>query len=313
VGDGYRCAVPEPRTHLVLANEQAGSTARQNVALAVARLAEHHPVRLAWTSSPEEFQRAIADAEEHVQIVIAGGDGSIHLALETVDQLGCPDRPIGIIPLGTGNDFARNHDLPLEPEAAADVVLQGRATPVDAIELVHGQRRELIANNLHVGLGVDAAHRAKRLKKGLGRLAYPVATAMVGTTGESRPHRIQVNGERVWDGPLLAGLVLLGASMGGGVEVLENSDTRSIDVVAIGAMAPRERLALVRTMLRGDIVDDPHAQRWPAETVEIGAQGGVEVDADGELTTYPSPIHLRHVRGAWTVLTPAPGRTGTAS
>lgn len=298
--------MPEPRTHLVLANEQAGSTERQDVALAVARLAEHHPVRLHWTSSPEDFQRAIGDAADDVQLVVAGGDGSIHLALETVDDLGCTDRPVGIVPLGTGNDFARNHGLPLDPEAAADVIMNGPATRVDAIELLHGQRRELIANNLHVGLGVDAANRAKSLKKGLGRFAYPIATALVGTTGESRPHRILVNGERVWDGPLLAGLVLLGPSMGGGVEVLDDSDTRSVDVVAIGAMEPRKRLALVRTMLRGEITDDPHAQRWTAETVEIGAHGGVEVDADGELTTYPSPIHLRHVRGAWTVLTSAP-------
>lgn len=297
--------MPESRPHLVLANEQAGSTERQNVSLAVARLAEHHPVRLRWTSSPAEFQRAIADAADDVQLVVAGGDGSIHLTLQTVDELGCTNRPVGIIPLGTGNDFARNHDLPLDPEEAADIVLHGRAKPVDAIELVHGHLRELIANNLHVGLGVDAAHRAKRMKKGLGRLAYPLATALVGATGECRPHRILVDGERVWDGPLLAGLVLLGASMGGGVEVLEDSDTRSVDVVAIGAMEPRDRLALVRTMLRGDITDDPHAQRWPAETVEIGAQGGVEVDADGELTTYASPIDLRHVRRAWTVLTPA--------
>jgi diacylglycerol kinase (ATP) len=302
---GYRCQVPEPRSHLVLANEQAGSTARQNVALAVARLAEHAPARLRWTGSQEEFQRAIADADDDVQIVVAGGDGSIHLTLETVDQLGRADRPVGIIPLGTGNDFARNHHLPLDPETAADVVLQGRPTSVDAIEITHGQTREMVANNLHVGLGVDAAHRAKGLKKGLGRLSYPVATAIEGASGTCRRHRILVDGDLVWDAPLFAGLVLLGASMGGGVEMLEDSDVASVDVVAIGAMEPRERLGLVRAAMRGDISSHHRAERWSAEAVEIGAEGGVEVDADGELTTHPSPIRLRHLRGAWTVLTPS--------
>lgn len=297
---------PHPSFH-VLANEQAGSTERSAVAVAVARLAEHGPTTLGWTSDPDDFLRAVEEVPDGHRLVIAGGDGSIHLALETLDRLERTDDAVGIVPLGTGNDFARNHRLPLEPDDAADVVVHGRPTPVDAIELRSGDQRELIANNLHVGLGVRSAHRAKPMKPALGRLAYPVATAMEGAAGTCTPHRISVDGEAVWDAPLLAGLFLLGGSMGGGIQMLD-TDTRSLDVVAVGEVSGADRLALVRAALRGDIAGHPAASRWSsADVVVVEADGGVEVDADGELTTHGERMELRHVRSRWRVLTPTAG------
>lgn len=298
---------PHPTSFHVLANEQAGSTERDAVAVAVARLAEHGPTTLGWTSSPEDFHRAVSEVPDDQQLVIAGGDGSIHLALECLDRLHRTERGVGIIPLGTGNDFARNHGLPLEPDAAADLVVRGQATPVDVIELVSGDTRELIANNLHVGLGVRSAHRAKPMKPALGRLAYPVATAMEGTAGTCTPFRISVDGELVWDAPLLAGLFLLGGSMGGGIQMLD-TDTRSLDVVAVGEVSGRDRIGLLRATMRGDIADHPAAQRWSsADVVVVEAEGGVEVDADGELTKHGERVELRHVRAGWQV------RTGSRS
>jgi diacylglycerol kinase (ATP) len=286
----------------VFANEHAGSTERDAVAAAVARLAEEGPTRLHWTSDADDFRRAIESLGDE-QLVVAGGDGSIHLTLAALDELDRTDRPTGIIPLGTGNDFARNHDLPLEPVAAAEVVLHGRPRPVDVIELTAGDHRELVANNLHIGLGVRSARRAAPMKPALRRFAYPVATAIEGTLGTCEPTRLRVDGELVWDEPLLLGLFLLGGSMGGGIEVLD-TDTRSLDVVAVGDVPGRQRPALVRAALRADLAGHPGASHWAAaEEVVIEAER-VEVDADGELTEHPSPVRLRHRRAGWTVLGP---------
>ncbi|HEX4902153.1 MAG TPA: diacylglycerol kinase family protein [Acidimicrobiales bacterium] len=293
------------RTFHVLANEHAGSTERDQVAVAVARLAERGPTTLGWTSAPEDFDRAVSEVPDDGQLVVAGGDGSIHLALECLDRHDRTDRPVGIIPLGTGNDFARNHHLPLDADEAADVVVNGRPTPVDVIELRDGDRRELIANNLHVGLGVRSADRAKPMKKSLSRLAYPVATAFEGAKGTCAPYRITVDGEVVWDEPLLAALFLLGGSMGGGVHVID-TDTRSLDVIAVGDVSGPQRLGLVRAALRSDLGGHPAARHWSAAgTVVVEAEGGVEVNADGELTEHGPRIELRHQRAGWMVLTPA--------
>ena len=293
-----------PRPHLVLANDSAGSTSRRDVALAVSRLAEHAPTELRWTSAPEEFEDLVRDATDQ-QLVIAGGDGSLHLDLQTLDALGRTDEPIGIIPLGTGNDFARNHDIPLDPQEAADVVLGGRARAVDAIELRDdGTHRELVANNLHLGMGVDSARAAQRWKPALKRFAYPAATAWTGVTGGSSPLRVTVEDEVVWDGPLLACLFLLGPSMGGGVELVDTTDG-TIDVVVVEPVERRDRIGLVRAAMRDGLPETDQGHRWTARRASVHAEGVLDADIDGELSEHDRTLHLELKPRAWHVLVPA--------
>ena len=297
-----------PRPHLVLANDDAGSTSRRDVALAVSRLAEHAPTELRWTSTPEEFEQLVREASEQ-QLVIAGGDGSLHLALQTLDALDRTDEAIGIIPLGTGNDFARNHGIPLDPQEAADVVVGGQPRAVDAIELRDdGTHRELVANNLHLGMGVDSARAAQRFKPVLKRFAYPAATAWTGATGGSAPLRVTVEDEVVWDGPLLACLFLLGPSMGGGVELVDTNEG-TIDVVVIEPVEPRDRVALVRAAMRDGLSAADEAHRWTGRRASVQAAGVLDTDIDGELCEHDRTLHLELKPRAWKVLVPQGGST----
>lgn len=301
--------MPGPRPHLVLANDSAGSTSRRDVALAVSRLAEHAPTELRWTSEPDEFEGLVRDATDQ-QLVIAGGDGSLHLALQTLDALGRTDEAIGIVPLGTGNDFARNHDIPLDPQEAADVVVAGHARAVDAIELRDdGTHRELVANNLHLGMGVDSARAAQRWKPALKRFAYPVATAWTGATGRSAPLRVVVEDEVVWDGPLLACLFLLGPSMGGGVELVDTTEG-TIDIVVVEPVERRERVALVRAAMRDGLTETDRAHRWTGRRASVHASGGIDADIDGELCEHHRALHLELKPRAWKVLVPGSGAEG---
>jgi diacylglycerol kinase (ATP) len=308
-------SVPQSSRHsgyVVVANAGAGSTAEQAVAAAVARLATDAPTTLSWTQEPEECVELVRGLQDDRQLVVAGGDGSIHLALSVVAHLDRIDEPVGIIPLGTGNDFARNHGIPLDPVEAADVVIAGNAVGVDAMSLT-GERRsdehddgrpQFVANNIHVGLGVRAARRASRWKPYARRLSYPLATAFEGVSGDPLALTVEADGSTVHDGPLLAALVLLGPSMGGGVEVTPRQPEQ-LDLVLVEPADTGERIDLVRAALRSRIFDAERAERHQVAEVTISGRDGVDVNVDGEMVGYRSPVTVRHRPGAWKVLLPA--------
>lgn len=301
---------PPPASYLVLANAGAGSTAREAVALAVATLSEHAPTELCWTDDPAAFRGACVGIDDDRQLVVAGGDGSIHLALCTLAEVGRTHLPLGIIPLGTGNDFARNRSLPLDPVEAAGVIVSGFHRGIDAMVLdgepvdQGGDGVRMVANNTHVGLGVEAARTARRMKWVLGRFAYPVATAYEGAAGDAIPLTVSADGDVVFDGPLLAVLVLLGPSMGGGVEVTPDAPRR-LDVICVQPASRGERARLVGAALRHRIFDDERVIRRHASAVTIDGADGVDANVDGELLSYRGAITLTHRPEAWNILVPA--------
>ena len=82
---------------------------------------------MASTSNPGELDGVLHRAGSR-RIVVAGGDGSMHAviaALHRRDDLG--RTVLGLLPLGTGNDFARGNNLPLDVEEAAQVIIEGRS------------------------------------------------------------------------------------------------------------------------------------------------------------------------------------------
>lgn len=103
-------------------------------------------------------------------IVMAGGDGTVSSALHHLANCAID---IGIIPLGTTNNFARSLRVPLDIDEAAEYIADKDAQPVD-MGVVNGQ---YFANVVGVGLSTTIAQSVSdKLKKRFGRLAY----AMVG-------------------------------------------------------------------------------------------------------------------------------------
>lgn len=301
--------VPTPASYLVLANAGAGSTAHDKVAAAVSTLAESAPTSLRWTDDAEGFRHEVSRAPADARLVVAGGDGSIHLALRTFEEQHRRGEPVGVLPLGTGNDFARNHGIPLDPVEAAAVVAHGCPTTVPVIELRRGdgEERELVANNLHIGLGVESARTAKRLKPVLGRFSYAFGTAFHGARSEGLPVRIGVDGADVWGGWALAVLVLLGPKIGGGVEVAEDTSDR-LDIVAVEAAARGQRVRMAREALRARLPDSEGAHRWTGRRVSLSGPPVLDADVDGELLTLTAPVEMSYQAEGWCVVKPAVGR-----
>src|SRR5439155_1160235 len=154
-----------------------------------------HPVSGAETARlAAEHARAGVAA-----VVVAGGDGTIN---RVVNELAGTGVPIGILPRGTANDFAREVDLPLEIAAAARRVLEGGVRAIDVID-VNGRAFVTVGG---LGLPAACALSVGRLKRAgglalvalaaLGPAVYPVVAAANVLLRARRLHRLRITYRR---------------------------------------------------------------------------------------------------------------------
>src|SRR5690606_12259058 len=106
----------------VVGNRNAGSSDRAEIERAAGRLSAHASTELAWTGDPDELDEVIGRVGDR-RLVLAGGDGSVHAAVNSIARLGLlDDVVVGILPFGTGNDLAGGVGLS-DPEVALDACL----------------------------------------------------------------------------------------------------------------------------------------------------------------------------------------------
>ena len=129
--------MPQPK-YLILWNPSARSA---EVSIDLRNQLEANPdVDLRITACAGEAEQLVEEAAEHEDgvVVAAGGDGTIHVVINTV----CTGdrRPIlSCLPLGTGNDLCRTLGIPLDLVEAADLVLNQPHPPIRAIDLVRAE------------------------------------------------------------------------------------------------------------------------------------------------------------------------------
>jgi diacylglycerol kinase (ATP) len=292
-----------PPGFVVVANSAAGSTEAPLVRDVAGRLGETAPASITWTDDEESFDAAVGSLDGR-QLVLVGGDGTIHFALNRLAALDRLDEPIGLVPAGTGNDFARGAGIPIDAAGAVDVVLGGTARRFPVID-VDGS--ELAHNNAHAGLGLVAAERGTAWKPRLGRFAYPVATVVEGLTYDGVELTVSGPDGDLFSGVALAVLVLLGPSMGGGVEPLADVELSDavLDVVVIEPAAAWTRPALAVAALRDRLDARPGVTRHPVAEVTLAAPGELRCDVDGEIRAWSDPVRFRVDPRGWNVVAPA--------
>ena len=286
---------------VLLVNAAAGSAEDDAIEAAAAALrAAGRSVEVRACRDPREVDGVVDDLAGRT-LVVCGGDGSLHVAvgrLRATDRL---DVPVALLPLGTGNDFARAVDLPLEdPSAAVAHLLAATPRPMDLLVEVDGQR--VCVNALHAGLGAAAAERAETLKASLSDLAYPVGALLAGLTEAGTDVRVTVDGRPVADGPTLLVAVCNGPGFGGGALVAPDADPADglLDVVVSQATGPLERAAFGLALQRGTHLERDDVVLARGREVTITGDG-LRDDVDGELgEPTDAPRTWRVEPGAWT-------------
>jgi YegS/Rv2252/BmrU family lipid kinase len=277
-------------------------------------LRERTSVEVHATGDPGELDGVLHRAGSR-RIVVAGGDGSLHAVIACLYKRHDLGRnTIGLLPLGTGNDFARGVGLPLDIEDAAKVLLDGTPTPMDLIVDEVGQ---VVVNSVHVGAGAQASRRATRWKErlgsvgvgkvNLGKLGYPIGAAITAWNPPVLRLRVEIDGEVVndVDRQVLQVAVGNGSSVGGGTELTPDADPGDgqLDVMVSRAVGPLAR-ALYAVRLgfathheRDDV--DYHR----ATTVAVTGKG-FYCSADGEIYGPERHRTWRIERAAYSMVLP---------
>ncbi|WP_300682051.1 YegS/Rv2252/BmrU family lipid kinase [Nocardioides sp.] len=226
-------------------------------------------------------------------VVVLGGDGMVNIAIQVLAE---SDVPLGIIPMGTGNDTARALGLPLKSIAdAAAVVAAGRTRTIDLAR--SGER--YFATVMAAGFDAAVNERANQMRWPRGQSRYSLAIVAVLAKFRPIPYTLELDGvTRRVD----AMLVSIGNadSMGGGLKVTHGADLADglLDVVLFTAVPRRELVRNYPKLYTGGHVTHPAYERHRVRRVTVAAPGVVAF-ADGErfgalpLTVEVAPAALR--------------------
>jgi diacylglycerol kinase (ATP) len=219
-------------------------------------------------------RKTVADGVD--ALVVCGGDGLVHLALQAVARSGVP---LGILPAGTGNDAARSVGIPLrDPGAAVARLLAWRPRSVD---LARSGDRWFMAV-LAAGFDAVVNERANRMTWPRGQMRYNFATIAELRTFEPLHYELDLDGEQRQLRAMLVA-VANGPSFGGGLRIAEGAelDDGLLDVVVIGPMSKPELIRTYPKLFRGTHLDHPMFSRHRVKRVTVACPGIVGY-ADGE-------------------------------
>lgn len=241
-------------------------------------------------------------------MVAVGGDGTVHRALQAVAR-----QPVdfGVVPAGTGNDFAAGTGVAADPLVAADQIAaalaagQHRLIDLALVSVAGGER--WFGAVLAAGFDALVNERANRMRWPRGPRRYDLAVLLEMARLRARAYRLELDGvAQRFDGTLVA--VGNCASYGGGMRVTPDADpTDGLLDVAVAAPLGRGALARLKPKLRqGTHVSDPRVAIHRAKKVRIEAEGIVGY-ADGE-RIGPLPLEMVCVPGAVRLLSGLDGQ-----
>jgi YegS/Rv2252/BmrU family lipid kinase len=284
------------RSALVIANADAGTSDPAAIRAAVDQLARGGiDVDVRTTQGSDDLDDILA-ARADRDVVVAGGDGSLHTVVSALRRRGELDGPtIGLIPLGTGNDFARSVGIPLDPAEAAAVCARGVPHPID---LVVDNDDGVVVNAVNIGIGAEASRRAAGLKPRLGRFGYAVGALAAGLTTRGLRLRVEADSTPLADGsqPVLQVGIGNGGFVGGGTPLTPDahpSDAHA-DVVVSFAVGPVRRF-LYAVQLR----QRTHIRRRDVASAQAAV---VRVSGDEFWCSADGELSGPHTDRTWSVL-----------
>jgi lipid kinase YegS len=266
------------RVHLILNGKVAGNDALR---AAVARQrAAGHRIEVRLTRESGDARRFVSEAGKVDLVVAAGGDGTLNEVLHGLMNFSGAVRPVlGIVPLGTANDFATGCGIPRDPAKALALCIKGEAVPID----VGKANDHWFINAASSGFGAEiTATTSPELKRLLGPAAYTVMGAILAINLHHYQGKLILPGrEIISSGPVA--IVGNGRQTGGGVQVAPRAciDDGLLDVLVVRQISPTALLAAARELQQLP-ADGEYISYWQTPWLEVHPEEAIPVNLDGE-------------------------------
>jgi diacylglycerol kinase (ATP) len=226
-------------------------------------------------------------------LIAAGGDGTLFEVLNGLYAQPAGRRvPLGVVPVGTGNAFARDLGLlPGDWERGVGLIRAGRQRRVDVGRVTHAGGSYHFLNIVGAGLPVDAMRTAERLKF-LGKSAYSIAALWRALRLQTYPLRLEIDGQAIEQEALF---VEISNSRYTGTSFLmapaAEFDDGLLDLTVLRRLSRRRLLRLFPTIYRGRHVRHAEVLTRRARCVRLLAPAGLQLAPDGEFCgTLPATV-----------------------
>lgn len=281
------------RPHVLIVNPSSGGGRGGKLLPAVERELDHARLshRTVVTRDLEHgVSTALAAADAGEVPVVMSGDGLIG---QVGGALARGDSPMGVIPGGRGNDFARVVGIPSEPSEAVAVLAAGNERRIDVGE-VNGERFLCIAS---MGFDSDANRIANEAKLLKGNLVYAYAALRALAAWRPATFTVVLDGDERVRNEGYAVAIANSRAFGGGMMIAPHAelDDGLFDVILTGRVSKPRFLANLPKVFKGTHVDEEEVRELhaAASQIEVTASRRFAVYADGEhLTDLPAKLRI---------------------
>jgi len=243
-------------------------------------------IKILVTEKDGDARRLAAEAEGADLLIAAGGDGTLNEVVHGLMDLSKTARPaLGVIPLGTANDFATACGIPRDPAEALALCLESQPVPIDI-----GQANEhWFLNAASVGFGAEVtATTPPELKRLLGQAAYTVMGAILARNVHHYSGKLVLpDREITGSGPVA--IVGNGRQAGGGIQVAPRAriDDGLLDVLVVRQIPAMALLTAARE-LQELSPDGEYISYWQTPWAEVYPEEVIPVSLDGEPVQFSS-------------------------
>jgi diacylglycerol kinase family enzyme len=291
---------PSDGVRVVVIQNAAAGTTRAAGEIAAALRAAGVEAEVRSVAGEACRREAAAAAQGADAVVAAGGDGTVSAV---ASALAGSSKPLGVLPLGTLNHFARDLGIPLDLGEAAKVVAAGAVRQVDVAE-VNGHP---FVNNSSVGFYPHVVRRRSRLRAWLGKWLATAWSALAVLWRLPRM-RLRLRAEGV-EAPLLTPFLVVGNNRYERGLLLSDRHREALDGGELRIYVARDpgRLALVRIALRwlvGRGRDEDLAELSARSARVDSRRRALHVSADGEVLRLRPPLRYVIRPRALNVLAP---------